>query len=333
MNIFKDGILVDIDVSFWSGAKMLTAEDLGLNEQDIAEAYKLGQKMLIPREVIKKFRAIESKARHLVEINSFKFPIGNARFIPKKNFSKIHAKLKKLQQEYDGEVEGLIINYDKYRSEMLPIYKKAAEQAYMNQLPSEHSFSIEDMETEKDHFVNNFLMRISTFYPPAETLRHRFSLTWDVYEIALPRMKKTSEEEIEKQIIAGEEYRIQAQEKIGKFLDDVVHTLRDETLDVCNRIIKNIKEGKIVKGQTIQSLKKFVEKFSELNFVEDRKVEEQLESLRKDFLESHSTVEIAEQTDLQTELSRRLGKLAEVASDMTDINSVTGEYKRKILWD
>jgi hypothetical protein len=36
--------------------------------------------------------------------------------------------------------------------------------------------------------------------------------------------------------------------------------------------------------------------------------------------------------DLQDELKRRLNLLVDSASDMTDISSITGEYKRKIEW-
>lgn len=65
--LFKDGILMDIHVRFWSAAKALDAKDLGLKESDIAKAYHLGRKMLIPAEVIQEFRRIEGQARRLGE--------------------------------------------------------------------------------------------------------------------------------------------------------------------------------------------------------------------------------------------------------------------------
>ena len=122
MNIFKDGLLVDANVCYWSGAKILTAEDLGLKEENVAEAYKLGRKMLIPATVIRQFRALEGRARNVIKTNSYKFPIGNARFIPKKKFIKIHETLKSLQAKYMAKVDELITNYDQYRAEMIPIY-------------------------------------------------------------------------------------------------------------------------------------------------------------------------------------------------------------------
>jgi hypothetical protein len=337
MNIFKDGVLVDVTVSFWSGSKALTADDLGLKEADVAEAFKLGKKMLVPAEVIRQFRAIESRARFAVEKGSFKFPIGNARFIPKKKFPAVLKKLKKCQFEYIQLTEQLVVNYEGYREEMIPIYQEAAETAYIKSQPAQKEFNIDDEEDEKGHFINNFLMRISAFYPTAESLRSRFSLTWDVYEIALPRMKKADPQVVsdiqEKKDIAMDEYRDQAHEKIGAFLDDVVKTMRTETLEVCNRVMERIQKGSVIKGRTLSSLKDFIENFKELNFVGDEVIEDQLASLEREFLNEHTSEQISKEVDLQTELKRRLGELAEVASNITDINSVTGGYRRKISWE
>jgi len=337
MDIFHDGILIDVNVSFWSGAKILTAEDLGLKTTEVANAYKLGKKMLIPEAVIRKFRSIESKARRVVEDGSFRFPIGNARFIPKKKFSKVLDYLKGCQKEYQEQVQTLIQNYDRYQSEMIPVYRQAAEVAYLKQTPSLELFSIEGKEKERQEFVNKFLSKLSRHYPPAESLRDRFSLTWDVYEIALPKMKKGDAEQIMdsefKKDIAITEYRDQTQKKIGGFIDEVVMTLRSETSEICNRVIENIKDGKVVTGRTLQSIRKFIDRFQELNFVGDVRVEEELAKLKKEFLDVHSTEQITEGVDLQDELKRRLGELSESVNNFTDVNSVTGEYRRKISWE
>ena len=336
LNIFRNGILVSVNVSYWSGAKMLTAEDLGLKDTDIANAFSLGRKMLIPRNIIRKFRAIDCKARLTVERNSFKFPIGNARFVPKRKFPKVLEKLEGCKEEYTNTVTSLIINYEKYRAEMIPIYKEAAEKAFDKQLPTTHEFSIESLETEKEKFIEEFLKRIDKFYPAPETLSSRFSLNWDVYEITLPRMRKVVAGEIseaeKKRQDAEDIYRQQAQEKIGSFLDEVVGAMRKETTDLCEHVIANIKSGKVIKDATIKSIHSFIDNFSELNFVGDEKIEAQLASLKKEFLNVHETKDISKKAELTTELSRRLHEIAEVAMNTTDINSVTGEYRRKINW-
>lgn len=335
MNIFRDGVLIDIDVSFWSGAKALQPEDLGLNKDDVAEAYKLGRKMLIPAKVIKNFRSIEGKARRLVELNSFQFPIGNARFIPKRRFVKILQELKQYQQEYNKLADDLVANYDSYREQMLPIYRLAAKKAYVQRQPETSEFGPDyDMVGERNEFVEGFLNRIKSFYPDSVNLRRRFSLTWDVYEMALPRINadNIAEDQIIKDT-AEREYQDQVREKISDFVDEAVKILRQETVNICHRIKDNIVNGKVIKETTINSLKKFIDRFKSLNFVGDYVVEGHLEELRKKLLDKYEAKDIRDNVDLKTELSRHLGELASVASSMTDINSITGEYNRKIAWD
>jgi len=292
--------------------------------------------MLVPRNIIKKFRAIDSRARLIVERNSFKFPIGSARFVPKRKFPIVLKKLEEYQEEYTDTVSSLVINYEKYRAEMIPIYTEAAEKAFDKQLPTTHEFSIESLEAEKNEFIGKFLERINKFYPAPETLSSKFSLNWDVYEIALPRMKKVDAGELsdtEKRKQDAEDiYRQQAQEKIGGFLDEVVIAMRKETTDLCERVIANIKSGKVIKDATIKSIHSFIDNFSEFNFVGDEKIETQLASLKKEFLNVHETKDISKKAELSSELSRRLHEITEVAMNTTDINSVTGEYRRKINW-
>lgn len=310
---------------------------MGLSNDKVVDAFKLGRKMLVPEKSIQAFRTIESRARHVVDTNSFKFPIGNACFVPKKKFPKVIKTLEECKAEYDRLTDELIANYEALKTSMLPTYMEAAKIAYISQKPAQlEVFNIEDQQREEDNFIQQFITRINAYYPSAESLREKFSLEWTVYEIALPRMRISDSaklsNEIEKSEIINEEYRLQTQAKLGKFVDSVVADLRNQTMDICNRIVTNIKSGKVVTGRTLTSLKDFIDKFSDLNFVGDVKIEQQLETLKKEFLNTHTTEQITDEVELQDELKRRLGELADVAADMTDISSVTGEYRRKINW-
>lgn len=338
MSVFKDGVLVDVDVSFWSGAKALKSEDLGLDPKTLPEAYKLGKKFLVPAGVIKAFRSIENKARRAVETGSFKFPIGNARFVPKRKFKAVLEELRQCRAEYLAKVDDLVENYDKYRSEMRRVYVEAADTAWLMSAPTGVvEFGIDQREAEKAEYVAAFLKRIDSFYPAPETLRARYDLSWDLFEVAMPAMRKTgSDALVEREDMLAEAektYRETYRCKMAGFVDDVVATLRKETVEICGRIASNIKDGKVVTGRSLKSLKDFIAKFSELNFVGDSRIEDQLETLRKEFLDAHTTESITAEVDLQEDLRRRLHELTEAAGDVTDINSVTGEYRRRVSWD
>lgn len=323
MQIFRDGTLIDVHVSFWSGGKALTAEDLGLQESDVAEAFKLGKKMLISEEVIRKFRAVEAKARGTVDKNSFVFPIGHARFIPKRKVDKVITELQACKGEYANLVRDLVDNYDKYRTDMIPVYEEAAATAYIKSQPATKVFSIETEDVERAEFIRKFFDRINTFYPTKESLSARFDLCWEVYEIATPTFDKAE--------MAQAEYKKQMESKMGSFVSDVVTSLRAQTIEMCTKITEMIKTGKVIRSNTIDNLRGFIDEFKDLNFVGDTAVEEQLTALKASLNVESKTLN--ESADLKDELSRKLTGIVAAASEITDISSITGQYKRKISWE
>ena len=335
-NIFNDGFLVDLDVSYWSAQRKLNEEDIGLN--DVSEAYSLGKKLLIPYNVMHAFKVIESRARALIDKSSFRFPIGNARFIPKRRFVKVNTELKQLQSEYVALVEDLVINYQKYRDEMRPIYLKAAEDAYETKTSKVQTFDADrDPITEKAAFIEQFMVRIDACYPPVESLKSRFAVDLAVFEVALPKLREGTADNVagslEIQEKVAEDYRSQMRTKITSFVDDVVGVLRQEAIDMCKHISTNIAEGKVIKSTTLQTITTFIDKFQDMNFVGDKTVEASLNLLRKELLDGHTSSDFSDNEELKIDLQRRLNLIAEQAASTTDINSVTGEYRRKINWE
>lgn len=84
-NIFRDGMLVDIDI---------------------------GLPTTIDPELIKKFRSVEGKARRAVDNNSFVFPIGSSRFVPKKILDHVIKELEDCKKEYEVITNELIDNME-----------------------------------------------------------------------------------------------------------------------------------------------------------------------------------------------------------------------------
>jgi type III secretory pathway component EscU len=94
-----------------------------------------------------------------------------------------------------------------------------------------------------------------------------------------------------------------------------------------------ITEGKVIRSTTIDSLSEFINKYKNMNFVGDQTVADQLESLQKEVLSMNSPTTFADDESVKMELHRRLIDIATVASNMADIGTVTGGYKRRISWE
>lgn len=345
--LFIDGVLISFHVNAWSGARILRPEDLGLEKEDISEAFKLGRKMLIPKAVIQKFHRLDVQGRKIIEKNSIVFPIGSARFIPRRRLAKTVKELTRIQSEYLSAAEELTVNYQKYREEMLPVYQQAAEVAFDKKFPAVQEFGAvenldnlnSDRETKKGDFVQAFMTRVESYYPKVEKLRSKFDMTWDLFEVDAPRMKLTTSEDISDEetakALAADELKKQMSNKIASFVNDAVTVLRQETSELCKHIATAIQEGRVVKSSTIQSLREFIDRFKDMNFVGDTIVESQLEELRTQFLEQHENTSITQEIELKEELGRRLNLIADEAEKLTeaDIGGITGRYARSLNMD
>lgn len=225
--IFKDGVLIDVNVSF----KDLNTSDEGL----------------------RKFRAIESKARYAVENASFNFPISRSRYVPKKKFLEVINKLQACQIECHA-IDG----------------------------------------TPQD------------------------ILTWDVYEVIPPRVGAT---------VDTETYQEQIHKEVKVFLAKSVVSLREETVEICKKILSYLEEGKKVKNRTLTFVRDFTDRFNNMNFVGDDALHKQMASLREDFLDTLSEDRIKYRQDSVRELlKRRMEGLLETASKTEDVSEIIEKY-------
>jgi hypothetical protein len=314
---------------------MLTPEDLGLEAKDVAEAYHLGRKMLVPDRIIAAFRKVEGHARAVVQNSSF--PYGSNRFVPKRKLPEVQKQLKEDQAQYNALVDDLVLNYDKYRAEMRPIYLEAAETAYINQTPESQTFGPErDLEAEKRAFIDAFMARIATFYPPVETIARKFSLDWTVWGATMPSLDGSDGQDLvlneEERRQLAEDCNRQTHAKLESFVDSVVGKLRAETVEVCGRVADSIISGKVINSRTIQSLRNFIDRFKGLNFIGDADIEKELDNLRTEFLDGADQETLVSDEEMKTQLKTRLSAIKTAAENISDLSSVTGQYHRKISW-
>lgn len=334
-NLFNDGMLVDLTVRFYSAQRKLKEEDIGLDE--VSEAFSLGKKLLLPHEVMHEFRLNESRARALIDDASYRFPIGNAQFIPKRKFVKLVNELKALQQKNKELVDDLVANYPKYREQMRPIYRKAAAEAYDTKFAKNGSTQTNLLGDAKEQFIEKFLARIDACYPDVHSLESKFGIELAVFEVALPKLHESDASDVATDMALqselADEYRRQMQTKITSFVDDAVSVLRQEAIELCRHVSTNIAEGKVITTRTLGSLTTFIEKFQDMNFVGDESIEQSLNSLRKEIIDANPPSEFTSNDELKIELQRRLNLIVEQAASVSDINSVSGEYRRKINWE
>jgi hypothetical protein len=289
---FKDGVLCTLHVGRWSGAKKLSASDLGLRPEGIPEFMRLGRKLLIPAEERNVFVQIEQNARNAMDRESFPFPVGGARFVPRKQILKVDQDLRGYKEGYQAAVVSFVERYQLIREEMLQRY-------------SEHREKLEP------------------FYPASHWVERSFSFNWIVFEIGETGIRQGETVEV------YERFRHNLREQFEKFLGEAVIDLRYQVQETCGKLAQRVEQGEVVTQQGLQSIKNIIQKFENLNFVGDVRIETELNRLKEN-INGVSAKDLRENNALNALLGDIAQGVAREAADISDVSLVTGGYKRRL---
>lgn len=259
--LFTDGVVVDIAVHWWRGQRKLSAADLNIKESDVPEIFSLGRKMLIPRDTVRRFHALEARAADTLAAYSWQLPIGG-RFVPFGALEGLLDKLNAIKATFDTYTEEFLGEYASVQKDMLRQYKPYAK-------------------------------ALRGFYPPLGEISRRFNFVMSLYEIRMPRDIKAAAVTEEKvrgkarraqakaavEKTALEKYRETLHKRMNDWLEEVATTMRQETVRVCTQIAAAVADGKLHHKQ-VQSLQTWIERFESLNFMHDTAMGKVLSDLK-----------------------------------------------------
>ena len=107
-NGFEELVAIQLAVRSWPGQAKLSAEDLGLKEDEVPEIFRLGNKRLYPEEWRQTFNQLAGKARSYLNDHSFPFVVEYVRAIPKRNLAKVVERLEELKAEYLAKADEFV---------------------------------------------------------------------------------------------------------------------------------------------------------------------------------------------------------------------------------
>lgn len=300
--ISREGVLASVFIRYWRAAKKLEAEDLGLNNRQIADRLiVLGHKRLLPREALARFALVESRAHAAVERASFPFLGGIARFVPNRNLAKLTETLDGLKAEFEEEIDSFMDRYEDLRASALSEWRETAKGL--------------------DVPVGEFVDRIAANFPSGMRLRQRFHFDTHIYQVTAPesvRLQATSAADQAAVVQARASIASQAAEKLARdaesFIGDCVATLRQETAQICDEMLASMKAGKTdgVHQKTLNRLLGFIDSFKTMNFAGDEALETMLENARRELL-GKTAEEYRDSTAAQVQLTTGLKKLGDEA--------------------
>lgn len=296
INGFEEMVAIQLGVRLWPGQVKLKAEDLGLKDGEVPEIFHLGNKKLYPQEWRRLFWQLSNRARNYLNDNSFAFVLDYVRAIPKRNLARIVEKLEELKAEYMAKVDEFLDSYEEIREEWAEKYA-------------------------------DIWPRLAPHYPAKGTLRWRFDIAWNVFELrgAEPPQAGSAPEIIE----AYQQAKAELQSRYDRMVEDAVVYLRKKVLDTVQNLSMRLKDGRIIRNDTLDSVRRVESWFKDLNIFGDMEVEESLTQLRT-ALNGTDVEELKDNEVLKKQLADLADQVATVAGKLDDVSDISGNYKRMI---
>ena len=271
--VCRRGVLCATSVRYWRGCKKLKPEDLGLDPAHVSDRLiQLGQKRLVPREALKAFALIESRAHSLVEQASFPFLGGIARFVPNPRLGDLTAALDKLRDEFRDATLEFVADYPSLRDQAMDEWDEA----------SEH------LNGSAEHL----LATIEQSFPPAGEITRKFAFETRLFQVAAPEsLRLDVADSIDQMEVADERRRVaedasrRLQADLDGFIRESVASLRDETARLASEVLATIDGSENgVHQRTLNRHTTFIDSFRALNFAGDEQLESTLERFREELL-------------------------------------------------
>ncbi|MCL4502384.1 MAG: DUF3150 domain-containing protein [Deltaproteobacteria bacterium] len=295
MNGFDEMVAIQLAVRSWPGQVKLSAEDLGLDEAEVPEIFRLGNKRLYPDEWRQLFSHISNQARYYLHGISYPFVVDSVRAIPKRNLARVVERLESLKAEYLAKAEEFAAHYE----------------------------AIQEQWREK---YPDIWPRLAPHYPTVTRLRRRFDIYWSVFEIKGANVQEGSAPEV---IEAYQRAREELQARYDEMVEEAVIYLRKKVLEVVTNLSHRLKDGRIIRNDTLESVRNVENWFKDLNIFGDVEVEAALDQLQS-ALEGTDSEALKDNESLKKELAELADQVAAVAGKLDDVSAISGNYKRMI---
>ena len=313
----RRGVLLSVSVRYWRARKKLNPEDLGLARDRVDERlFALGHKRLVPKERLQSLKLLESRAHALVEESTFPFLGGVARYLPDTKLEEVNVRLDTLKQEFDSETERFVSTYASLRESALAEWRQAA--------------------GELDGDPVRLLAAVRDAFPGPVDLARRFGFDIRLFQIAVPELPTTQLVALGDQLElvrvrrqAALQARQQIESSCSEFVADCVGELRQQTAQLCTEMLETVNSTGSVHQKTLNRLLRFIERFGDLNFADDREMAAELERTRAELL-SRSAGEYRDSDMARNGLVQGLSRLRQRARDLAteDVSGLVESFGR-----
>jgi DNA anti-recombination protein RmuC len=164
---------------------------------------------------------------------------------------------------------------------------------------------------------------IESSFPFPQKMDRYYGFDVQVFQISLPSSLQTDLITLEEQRDAIEARQRAAQEAgdkirrgVEQFAADCVASLREQTAQLCQEMLGSINNSETgVHQKTLNRLVRFIDQFKQMNFMNDRDMEQQLDNVRRELL-SKTAEEYRDSRTAKARLVNGLQNLSNAASNL-----------------
>lgn len=292
----QDFVCIQVRSKKWSGKTGLEAEDLGLDPENVPNIFKLGNKRLCPKEELEPFDTLFNSTRNWLNSISLPFILKQVRIVPKMKIPEIVAKLK----EARNQVGDLAAEFAK----KFPVIKE---------------------EWLQEH--HNIRNTLEEFYPSATEIEGKFDLDWTIFKVMGISAKEVDDQAM---IEAMQDAQAEFKNQCNDMVTDSIQIVRGKVSETVAALSKKIRDGKIVRNDSLKSVANIFDWFNELNVFGDADVGKSLGKL-KGFLDGVADAAFLKDNDkLNTDILKLADEVIEKAGNIQDLDDVSKAYKRQI---
>ncbi len=301
----REGVLINVSIRYWRAAKRLRPEDLGLDPDRVSERLvSLGHKRLLPKEATAQLALAENRAHALIEASTFPFLGGIGHFLPNPKLEEVQLRLNALREQFDQAGRAFLDHYGQHRETAIEEWRR--------------------MATQLTDDPERLVAAIGQSFPHPQKVAEKFAFEVHLFQVAIPS-------ELGAELVAFADQRevMQAREQAARqasreiqlgaerFVQECVTTLREQTAQLCAEMLDSIQNGKTegVHQRTLNRLSRFIDQFKQMNFVNDREMEERLDQVRRELL-STSAEDYRNSPVATRNLEEGLGQLRDQAREL-----------------
>ena len=282
-----------VPTSGWTGTDKLTPEDIGKNEEDIPDIFKLGTKKLLPYYERVKLNRPRNKIAGFMRKMGKPFILRGVTVVPNKNLAITKAGIDAIVDEQMELVDDFMSRYDIIKAERILAYPVLAQ----------------------------------ADWPEPDKIKEAFKIKVVVFEISDTKAKKTDPDEL---IAIKEEYANEFKETLEDLKSVLIGNAQKVIIDNCSEIAGKIlnQTGKITET-TLKKPKNLIKEYEDIASLFDiEEIKEKVAEL-KQIMNNVTAKDIKGSVIIAENFAHAIKNIGTDIGDISALNA-QGEIKRVV---